>query len=45
VKGNTVVFMDPPGKWCPLYQRNHYRGNQVRWVERERFVGEESLHW
>ena len=45
VKGNTVVFMDPPGKWCPLYQRDHYRDNQVRWVERERFVGEGALHW
>jgi hypothetical protein len=38
IKGNDVVSIDPPGKWCPLYQRAHYRENQARWVERERFV-------
>lgn len=38
VKGNEVVSIDPPGKWYPLYQRENYRENLVRWVDRERFV-------
>ena len=25
IKGNDVVFIDPPGKNHPLYQRAHYR--------------------
>jgi hypothetical protein len=38
IKGNDVVSIDPPGKWYPFYQRAVYRENQVRWVDRERFV-------
>lgn len=38
IKGNEVVSIDPPGKYYPLYQRAKYRENQVRWVNRERFV-------
>jgi hypothetical protein len=38
IKGNDVVSVDPPGKWYPFYQRAKYRENQVRWVNRERFV-------
>src|SRR5262249_11198683 len=30
-KGNEVVFIDPPGRYCPLYQRDHYRENATRW--------------
>jgi hypothetical protein len=37
IKGNDVVFIDPPGKFQPFYQRAHYR-DEVRWVKRERFV-------
>lgn len=46
IKGNTVVFIDPPGQNNPFYQRAHYRENTVRWVERKRFVwSEPSLDW
>ena len=45
IKGNDVVFMDPPGQNYPLYQRDHYRGNQVRWVRRERFVTDAPFGW
>ena len=45
IKGNTVVFIDPPGKIYPTYQRAHYRENKVRWVKRERFVSSRPLHW
>lgn len=38
IKGNEVVSIDPPGKWVPFYQREKYRENRVRWVDRERFV-------
>ena len=45
IKGNDVVFMDPPGKNYPFYQRAHYRGSQVRWVERRRFVASNPIQW
>ena len=45
VKGNTVVFIDPPGKRRPLYQREHYRKNQVRWREMERFMPKQELNY
>jgi len=46
LKGNTVVLIDPPGRYYPFYQRDHYREDRVRWVRRERFVASRSdLHW
>jgi hypothetical protein len=45
IKGNSVVFIDPPGKHYPLYQRDHYREDKVRWVKRERFVADQVIHW
>jgi hypothetical protein len=45
IKGNTVVFIDPPGKICPLYQRDHYRENRTLWVKETRFVSEDEIDW
>ena len=45
IKGNDVVSITPPGKWCPFYQRSHYRENQVRWVKRKRFVPDKLIKW
>ena len=45
LKGNTVVFVDPPGKYCPLFQREHYRENQVRWRKVERFIPDKAINW
>ena len=45
IKGNTVVSVDPPGKWGALYQRAAYRGNQAPWRTVERFVPDEQLVW
>lgn len=46
IKGNSVVFIDPPGKYYPFYQRDHYRQNQVRWVKRRQFVADQSaIDW
>jgi hypothetical protein len=44
-KGNEVVNIDPPGRYCPLYQRAHYRTDATRWRKMERFVSDESIHW
>jgi hypothetical protein len=44
-KGNEVVSIDPPGRYYPLYQRDHYRNRQVRWRSIERFVSETSISW
>jgi len=44
IKGNEVVSIDPPGKHYPYYQRDHYRENKARWVNRERFVGPFVFH-
>lgn len=45
MKDNTVVEIDPPGRHCPLFQRAHYRENQVRWRRVKRFVPETRIHW
>ncbi len=37
-KGNDVVHIDPPGKYNPYYQRDHYRRNKARMKSVERFV-------
>jgi len=45
-KGNDVVSIDPPGKYCPLYQqREKYRENTVRMKKVERFVAEQQIAW
>ena len=45
VKGNTVVSVNPPGKKFPLYQRDHYRKNKVRWYKVDRFVADDVIQW
>ena len=45
MKGNDVVHMDPPGRFCPFYQRDHYREDVVRWKKATRFVSDELLYW
>ena len=44
-KGNEVVAIDPPGRYCPLYQRDHYRQDSTRWRKIERFVSSERIYW
>jgi len=44
-KGNDIVFVDPPGRYAPLFQRDHYRENSTRWRKVERFVADKPLHW
>ena len=45
IKGNEVVFIDPPGKIHPLYQRSHYRENNTRWKKIKRFVPDKHLDY
>ena len=44
-KGHDVVFIDPPGTLCPLYQRDHYRDGVTLWKKGTRYVDERSLDW
>jgi hypothetical protein len=44
-KGHDIVFIDPPGKLCPLYQRDHYRDNVTLWKTATRYVSEQALDW
>jgi hypothetical protein len=44
LRGNTVISVDPPGKTCPIYQREYYRGD-VRWRTVSRFVSSEHVQW
>ena len=44
-KGNDVVAIDPPGRICPLYQREHYRVSSTRWRKAQRFVSREEIYW
>jgi hypothetical protein len=41
-RGNEVVSIEPPGRYHPLYQRQHYRKNTPRWRKLTRFVGNEE---
>ena len=44
-KGNDVVAIDPPGRYCPLYQRDHFRRESTRWRKIQRFVSDERICW
>jgi len=35
LRGHDVVCIDPPGKWKPYYQREHYRNNETRFTSCE----------
>ena len=45
IRGNEVIHINPPGRHCPLYQRDAYRDNAVRWKKVTRFVSGEDIHW
>lgn len=42
-KGHDVVAIDPPGKLCPLYRRDHYRDNATLWKKTSRFVADQIV--
>jgi hypothetical protein len=45
VRGNTVVAIDPPGRLCPLFQREYLRDREVRWRKVQRFVAEKQINY
>jgi len=45
IRGNTVVSIDPPGKYCPTYLRAHYRTGETLWTKVERFIPDNELAW
>jgi hypothetical protein len=45
IKGNTVVSIDPPGKFGALYERANYKLPQAPFRKVQRFVPEEHLDW
>lgn len=45
VRGNTVVAIDPPGRVCPLFQREHLRDDQPRWRKVSRFVARKPIEY
>jgi hypothetical protein len=45
IRGNDVVQIDPPGRYCPLYQRAHYRSGKPLFRNVERFVAQEEVAW
>jgi len=44
-RGNTIVSIDPPGEYIPLYQRGHYRTGQTLWRKVDRFVPDQEFAW
>jgi hypothetical protein len=45
LRGNTVVWIDPPGRICPLFQRDYYREDEVRWRKVTRFVANKPIDY
>ncbi len=44
-RGNEVVDIDPPGRYCPFFQRAYLRREETRWRKIERFVADERISW
>jgi hypothetical protein len=45
VRGNDVVAADPSGKYCPFYQRGHYRTGTPLYEKVRRFVSAQEVPW
>ena len=44
-KGNEIVWIDPPGRYWPLFLRDHYRENATRWRKIERYVADKPIYY
>ncbi len=44
-RGNTVVSIDPPGRYYPYYRRAHYRGGDTLYREVTRFIPDQEFEW
>src|SRR5262249_44447805 len=45
LRGNTVVHVDPPGHFFPLYERDYFRLGRPMFKKVERFVPDNELKW
>lgn len=45
VRGNDVVWIDPPGKYLPFYQRGQFRTGDPLYRKVTRFVSDEEYPW
>ncbi len=44
LRGDTVVWIDPPGRICPLFQRDYYCDG-VRWRKVRRFIANKPVDY
>ena len=45
IRGNDVVSVSPQGKYCPMYQRGHYRTGKTLYNKVTRFISDEEYEW
>jgi hypothetical protein len=45
VRGATVVDIDPRGRNCPIFLRDHYRNPITRWRTIRRYVPRRPIAW
>ncbi|MBT3275788.1 MAG: hypothetical protein HN368_21745 [Spirochaetales bacterium] len=45
LRGNDVVYIDPAGKTCPLYQKGHFRLGETSWKKTNRWVPDKEISW
>ena len=45
IKGNTVIKVDPPGKICPIYRRDHYAADKAPMKKVRRFAPAREVEW
>jgi PAS domain-containing protein len=45
VRGNTVVSVDPRGKYGAIYERAYYKASEVPWRTVQRFVPDREISW
>jgi hypothetical protein len=45
VRGNTVVGIDPPGRICPIFNRDYLRDENPRWRKVTRFVADKTIDY
>jgi hypothetical protein len=45
LRGNTVVSIDPPGRFRPLYQRAAFRDDKPQMITLKRFNCEQLISW
>ena len=45
IRGNEIVDIDPVGRYCPIFNRKHYRVDDTRWRKIERFISTREFSW